>query len=465
MTATHNRPAAPTKQKLCIDLPGESVRCWRSSDYLEIVLRKHRDVFFEINLKPGTMYVVESRMDFYFPRDKKLVRKVEFQDGERLHLWVGREFRGSFVLKNGKSIIGDFKVSALDSEKYDADPKVKPEPLMIILGHKEIQASIFHESDYLHGAQFSRNAFDPKYDPKVAILKDYGTQYDYSCKKDDPEIKEYVCVTEAASSDLQEKVLKHLDSGIAVDGKVSEIFYFPTQEKRSSGLYQALAFAIKTISGNELLTSNWFKEAAGYTQEHWRALDKVLMRVRIEKKVNGKYQALFKGKFLSNVAAYMIGAGAQAQVAHRRAPLGSSKSAFLDGGFSRTGRDGYGGRKRIVLTSADNFRGGMKIQIIGTVIDIIGDVNDVYFKDEGSKDLSEFIARAGVSIVKAGATAVLGSVFAAFAVAAASTFFVAGLPVVIGVLIVVAGFMIAASIVDAVDNQFSVKTTVAEWAR
>jgi len=121
--------------------------------------------------------------------------------------------------------------------------------------------------------------------------------------------------------------------------------------------------------------------------------------------------------------------------------------------------------KRIILTSSENFRGGMKIQIIGTVIDIIGDVNDVYFKEEGSKDLSEFLGRAGVSLMKAGATAVMGSVIAALLVAGAAIFFTAGVPVVLGMAIVAGGYILAATIVDKVDSHFGIKEAVAERTR
>ena len=139
-----------------------------------MILRKHRDVFFDINLKQGTTYTVEAISDFYCPLAKKLMRKVYFKDGQRLHLWVGRDFNGSLVLKNGSSILGSFLVSSLDTEKYGHDPKVKPEPLMIILGGKESQLSIFRKSEDPFGIQRLTDFFDPEYDPKVAILKITG---------------------------------------------------------------------------------------------------------------------------------------------------------------------------------------------------------------------------------------------------------------------------------------------------
>jgi len=105
MTNTRLSSTSPDLQEVCIDLPGEAVRCWRSGDKIRVVLKKHRDVFFDINLKTGATYTVESATEFYFPRTKKLAKKAQFQDGERLHIWVGRDFKGVLLLKQGSSLI------------------------------------------------------------------------------------------------------------------------------------------------------------------------------------------------------------------------------------------------------------------------------------------------------------------------------------------------------------------------
>lgn len=79
MTArTATKATAVDVQEVCIDLPGEVVQCWRSSDHIRVRLRKHRDVFFDLNLNTGSTYTVESRSDFYCPRDKKLLKKSSF---------------------------------------------------------------------------------------------------------------------------------------------------------------------------------------------------------------------------------------------------------------------------------------------------------------------------------------------------------------------------------------------------
>jgi len=451
-------------QEQCIDLPGQAVRCWRSGDNLKVILRKHRDVFFDINLQLGAIYTVEAMSDFYYPLSKKLVRTINFRDGERLHLWVGREFVGDLVLKRGSSVIGKFTVSKLDDEKYGPDPKIKPEPIMVILGRREMSLSIIPNKNDPYDVLKFQDVFNPYYDPKVALLSAYGSKHEYSCSRDSPNIQEYVCVTEAVVNDLLPDVVKKLDAGIAVEAPVSQIFKLPEKGNEPSGLYSALATTVANISRNDVLTSIWFKEGAGYLQENWRMLDKILMKVRIEARKKGKYKVVFKGRLLSDL--FKHGAsGALASTAHRSAALGSSGSAFIGASFAKDGKSGYGGFRRVIMTVAEDYRGGVKVQAIGTVIDIIVDVHDVYLKEEGSRDLSEFLGRAGVSLVKAGATAALAGVLSSLAFASVAAVIPGGLFVVVGVAIAVVGLLAAAYIIDKIDEKIGVKSAVAEWAR
>jgi hypothetical protein len=129
-------------QEHCIDLPGESVQCWigGGTDKLKVILRKHRDVIFDIHLGNGKTYTLEStESDFYNPRDKKLVSgsqhgKVTFKDGERFHVWISRGFRGELVLKTEERVIYKVEPNKWDSQKYSDDPKEKPAPIVISIG-------------------------------------------------------------------------------------------------------------------------------------------------------------------------------------------------------------------------------------------------------------------------------------------------------------------------------------------
>lgn len=131
------KPLPADTQQVCIDLPGEEIRCYIYKPKLEIMLRKHRDVIFDIEMFKGMQYTVEAdQSDFYNARDKKIVlfkkkQKVTFQDGERLHLWVGRNFKGSLILKAAGKVLGRYEPNQLDPVRYDADPATKPAPLII----------------------------------------------------------------------------------------------------------------------------------------------------------------------------------------------------------------------------------------------------------------------------------------------------------------------------------------------
>lgn len=134
-------------QQVCIDLPGEEVRCIIHKPKLEIMLRKHRDVIFEIQLFKGMTYTVEAdQSDFYNARDKHIVlhkkkQNVTFKDGERLHLWVARDFKGSLILKSNGKVLGRYEPSILDKTRYDATPETKPAPMMVVLKNETAPTS------------------------------------------------------------------------------------------------------------------------------------------------------------------------------------------------------------------------------------------------------------------------------------------------------------------------------------
>ncbi|MEX5746360.1 hypothetical protein [Massilia sp. X63] len=456
-----------TAQDVCIDLPGERVQCWRSGDKVKVVLRKHRDIFFDINLKSNAIYTVESKSKFYSPREKKLLKKVLFFDGERLHLWVGRDFQGPLILSVDGNVIGRYEVSGLDPVKYRGDPKEKPEPLLIAMGKGKSGFSCT-TTDPL-GASRSQLDIFSLLQPKLPLLTDVGrSRFDYLYSHSPPEITEYAAVVDVKPDEIRPEVLKQLESG-AVAGSPSQIFTVPDKSHGDSLLIRALSATATAIAGNTFVTSNEFKETAGYIQENWRSLDKLSMTVRIEKKAKGKYKAVLKGKPLSRIFAESAGLAQKSKAIHKTATLGSEASKFIDGGFGRTGKAGYGGARRIMLTAADNFKGGMKIQVIGTIIDVFVDAHTVYFDEKGSNDLSEFLGRAGVSMAKAGLTAAIGSVLAAAGVAAVTAVSVAAgaaaAPVIAAVLVVVAGYVASAYVVDAIDETFKIKQSVAELAR
>jgi hypothetical protein len=149
-------------QEHCIDLPGETVQCWigGGTDKLKVILRKHRDVIFDIHLGNGRNYTLETtESDFYNVRDKKLVsaaqhRKVSFKDGERMHLWVGRNFRGALVLKSDEHVIYKVEPAKWDQHPYGEDPKEKPAPIIVAIGGATVSPTAHKKiSDHYLSAQ------------------------------------------------------------------------------------------------------------------------------------------------------------------------------------------------------------------------------------------------------------------------------------------------------------------------
>lgn len=235
MSATPARKQEPTQQDVCIDLPGETVQCWRSSDNIKVILRKHRDVIFDLNLGKGKTYTVEStKSDFYNARDKKLVQAkrrdtVTFMDGERIHLWVTRAFSGALVLKCGGETLMKLTPNEVDKHPYDDAPKTKPAPIIVALG--------------------------PSQDLKAPSIPVVATQKNASARLPPPvslaapaEQISVICVVEGTLAGMPAVVAEHFEKG---GGK--------------SGLAD--------IDPNEAATRNWlWGQAAGtaaYARDNW----------------------------------------------------------------------------------------------------------------------------------------------------------------------------------------------------
>ena len=140
--SSNSKPSLASKiQTVCIDLPGETVQCWRSTDKVQVILKKHRDVIFHLRLSCEKIYTVESTgSDFYHAQKKKLIagrnrQRVMFSDGERLHLWVARDFKGEILLKSAGELMMKIDPRKLDEKHYDVVPTTKPDPIIISIGN------------------------------------------------------------------------------------------------------------------------------------------------------------------------------------------------------------------------------------------------------------------------------------------------------------------------------------------
>jgi hypothetical protein len=125
---------AMIEHRVCIDLPGEPVECWVETD-VTVLLRKHRDVIFDLHIKPGSTYTVEATEDWiYDVAKKKRIKQGQFSDGQRYHIWISRDFKGYLLLKQDGKELQRYSMFQLRLTSGDSDPKFKPDPIIIAMG-------------------------------------------------------------------------------------------------------------------------------------------------------------------------------------------------------------------------------------------------------------------------------------------------------------------------------------------
>jgi hypothetical protein len=194
-------------QEHCIDLPGETVQCWigGGTDKLKVILRKHRDVIFDIHLGNGKTYTLETtESDFYNVRDKKLVSaarngNVTFKDGERMHFWVSRDFRGALVLKREGRVIYKVEPHEWDTHQYGDDPKEKPAPIIVAIGSNNASATV---SSQITPPKQARSALPM---PVIAASAESALDQGFLCP--------VVCVIDGKVEGMPADVVEHLKKG------------------------------------------------------------------------------------------------------------------------------------------------------------------------------------------------------------------------------------------------------------
>lgn len=124
---------AMVEHRVCIDLPGEPIECWAETD-VTVLLRKHRDVIFDLNIKPGATYTVEATDDWiYDVAKKKRVKQGQFSDGQRYHIWMSRDFKGYLLLKQNGKLLQRYSMFMFGLTNSSSDPKFKPEPIIVAM--------------------------------------------------------------------------------------------------------------------------------------------------------------------------------------------------------------------------------------------------------------------------------------------------------------------------------------------
>jgi hypothetical protein len=238
--STTNEAAPSPQQEVRIDLPGEKVEVWLSGPKLLVTLRKHRDVIIDLNSGMGKTYTVESMFsDFYNAKTKKIVfakRKelVRFSDGEQLHLWVTRNFKGALIIKSENNIIMKIEPNKFDQHEYDEASKTKPAPIIVTLGTNSQQLPpISKKSASVQNQSHSKQ-------PLAEFPKPVAASVDQECS--------LVCVVEGKINQAPQKVLDFFKKGGGTSGLVE-------------------------IDLNEVATRNWIlgqmAGTAAYARDNW----------------------------------------------------------------------------------------------------------------------------------------------------------------------------------------------------
>lgn len=410
---SNSRSALPTKaQIVCLDLPGEQVQCWRSTDKVQVVLKKHRDIVFDLKLNSAKKYTVESNgSDFYHPDKKKLIagrggQRVMFSDGERLHIWVARNFKGELLLKSAGELLMRIEPEKLDVKTYDDALSTKPEPIVIAIGGPSPGPEA--KRDSTGRVSPSHQLANPSQQMRAV-----SAPVDEECP--------VVCVVDGDLKEMPDKLWKFLGTGGGQSGLVD-------------------------LDPNDIATRNWLlgqlAGAAAFAGDNWKWL-----RVSIDGKthtgfklvkakihgVKGKARYYFSGYSKRNAVFGPGGFGA----GHERVMSIFSGTGKLSSSLSATAKGVLGTFKSNALISF----------IFGSVAAI------AEWKSDVSKDRYDLAASLMMSVVKAifiaALTAIIVTCIVAFII------FVVGASMsvlAIGALTIGAG-IVASYAVDVVDKK------------
>ena len=384
-------------QIACIDLPGETVACWRSTDKVRVVLRKHRDVIFELKLSANRTYTVESSgSDFYHADKKRLIagggkQRILFADGERLHLWVGRDFNGELILKSEGKILMKIEPMRLDQKKYGLDPAAKPDPIIVVLG-----------------------------DPFPPTNRDSSAR-SLPTTAQNEEKSAIICVVNGTLNEMPDKIRKEI---FADDGGCVWI----------------------DLDTDDIVTRNWMlaqlSGVAAYAADNWAWL-----KASIDGKTHTGFQ-LVKAKIH-----YVKG-----QIRFYYSGYSKHNTVFGPGGFG-PGHDrvmsifaGTGKLSSMLTSTAKGLAGTFKSNALVNLI-FSSSLTMAEWKDDVNKDGYDLAAALFMNVVKAVLGAALTALFVTIIIAilmigagaAVSVIAVAGITIVVGVL---AGYLI-----DVVDKK------------
>lgn len=433
MAAIPAKKDEPTQQDVCIDLPGETVQCWRSSDNIKVILRKHRDVIFDLNLDKGKTYTVQSTgSDFYNARDKKLVyakrhQTVTFQDGERLHLWVTRSFEGALLLKSDGETLMKLTPNEVDKHQYDDAPKTKPAPIIVALGAGKVSNATPAGSVYVAQSLHSR----------LATPLPLAAPIDEQCA--------VICVVEGTLAGMPAVVAEHFKKG---GGKSGLADIDPYEATTRNWIWGQVA------GSGAYVRDNWSWLRASLDGKTHKGFQLVTAKMHL---VRGKVRYYFSGYSKYNTVFGPGGFGpGHDRIMSIFAGVGKTSSSFA----------------ALAKGVAGTFKGNALISFVfGSATSI------AEWKDDAKKDRYDLAATLLMGVAKAVVSAVLIAVLVALAVAFIMSTGAATVSVLaIGALTVAVGFIanyaveagdkiLGKAVSGDVNNTDGLASVVAPWLR
>lgn len=411
--------ASSSVQEHCIDLPGESVQCWvgGKTEKLKVILRKHRDVVFDICLGDGKIYTLEApESDFYSQRDKKIIlssRKDEtkFKDGERFHIWISRDFKGSLLLKSDGEIKYKINPSLWDIQKYGNDPKEKPAPIIFSVSNATQPSS----------SNSRENQPITKVDPKPSFIASKSSPVSITQKNLSDDLCPVICVIDGK-----------------VDGMPAHIVEYFAKGGGESGFAD--------IDPNHVATRNWiWGQIAGtgaYVKDNWdwlrASLDGKasqgfrLVQARVHY-VQGKVRFYFSGYSNSNTFFGRGGFGPNhSNIMSIFAGAGTTTSSF----------------KATAKGIAGTFKGNAIVSFVfGSATSIIEWKNDI------SKDGYDLAATLITITVKAILAASVTTLVIALMISFIMMFAGVAVPIILVGAATIIGGILASYIIDAGDQK------------
>jgi hypothetical protein len=433
------------KHDVCIDLPGEPVNCWADTE-ITVLLRKHRDVIFDVNLHKGKTYTVETSDDwFYDTKTKRRVKAATFQDGESYHIWISRDFIGFLILKVDGKELQRYSMLVLNTDSHGSDPKVKPEPITIVYGGQS-EANGMPQIARLGqpGAAFLGasawnsssvgSAWNPGLSPlstNVPLLND-----EFGCRMLLPIAK--------PTSQPQESQVMHVFEVDVKSIPVDLVNAVETGGEDETAIDTAHVATRNWITGQIIGFAGYIGDNLPWIRELWKTKF-TLIRI-VHPKAGPKWYLVFKGTI-----------GTRKEISAAKYSVKNTKILAITGGAGTAesmGQAAWRSAKGAVTTKAG---------VITLVLTIGLDFAEWYHGYRAKqKDFCDLIAKVGIDLAVAGLTAALTSLVVGTIASAAA---VTAIPVAFTIAIAVGVAVAVGYIVNYVDKQVHFTDWLAERLR